>query len=468
MAADAGPGGRTGPAGDGAGDDDAADGAADDLWVAPAALGPVRARVSVPGSKSLTNRALVLASLAEGPTAIRAPLRSRDTDLMAGGLRRLGVGVVDEADGGWTVTPAPLTGEVSVDVGNAGTVLRFLPPVACLADGPVRFDGDPRVRERPLGPLVEALRHLGADIEAGERGGVPLVVHGFGGLPGGEVSLDASSSSQLVSGLLLAAPRFERGVVVRHEGPALPSLPHIAMTVAALRAAGVEVDDAEPDVWRVEPGAIAGGEVVVEPDLSNAAPFLAAALVTGGEVGVADWPPSTTQPGDRLRDLLGAMGAAVSSTDGGTLVVAGPVDGAAGLRGLDVDLHDCGELAPVLAALAALAPEPSSFRGIAHLRAHETDRLAALVLELGRLGLRAFETGDGLLFTPVPAVDRRPGVVQTYDDHRLATAAAVLGLVVPGVRVRNMATTAKTMPDFVERWTDMLSGGGGHAKMVGR
>ena len=435
-----------------------------DPWPAPVADGPVAATVSVPGSKSLTNRALILAALADGPSVVTQPLRSRDTELMAAGLRRLGVQVRDLGDRGWEVTPGPMTGETAIDVGNAGTVMRFLPPVACLSDGPVRFDGDARSRERPVRPEVEALRRLGADVEASDRGGMPIIVHGYGGLPGGEVELDASGSSQFVSALLLAAPRFKDGVVVRHVGPPVPSLPHIAMTVACLRSAGVTVDDSTPDTWRVEPGPVRGQDVTVEPDLSNAAAFLAAAMVTGGAITVTGWPAGTTQPGARLPELFTAMGASAAQ-DADRLTITGPEGGIGGLRGVDVDLHDCGELAPVLAAVAALAPEASAFSGIAHLRAHETDRLGALVLELARVGLRALDTRDGLIFTPVGASARRAADLQTYDDHRLATAAAVLGLVIPGVRVRDIATTAKTFPDFADRWLDMLDQGRRHAKM---
>lgn len=435
-----------------------------DPWPAPFCGGPVQAAVSLPGSKSLTNRALILAALADGPSVVRRPLRARDTDLMAAGLRSLGVGMEQAAEGDWAVRPGSLTGECTVDVGNAGTVMRFLPPVACLADGPVRFDGDPRSRERPLGPMVDALRALGADIEAGDRGGLPVTVHGSGGLPGGEVVLDASASSQFVSALLLAAPRFAHGVVVRHIGPPVPSVPHIAMTVAVLRAAGVEVDDSEPDVWRVAPGPVRAHDVVVEPDLSNAAPFLAAALVTGGSVTVGGWPALTHQPGDRLRDLFEAMGGTVSLV-GGQLTVTGPAGATAGLRGVDVDLHDVGELTPVLAAVAALGPEPSSFSGIAHLRAHETDRLAALVLELARVGLKVLETADGLVFTPVEQAAWRPATVRTYDDHRMVAAAAVLGLVIAGTRIQDVATVAKTLPDFPERWLAMIGHQAADARM---
>jgi 3-phosphoshikimate 1-carboxyvinyltransferase len=415
-------------------------------WPAPTAAGPVRATVTLPGSKSMTARALVLAALADAPSRVLRPLRARDTDLMAAALRALGVGV-DEGDGGWQVTPAPMAGPAEVDVGLAGTVMRFLPPVAALATGPSRFDGDPRARQRPLGALLDALGQLGVELDH-TSGGLPLVVHGRGRVPGGVATVDASASSQFVSAVLLAAARFDKGAELRHAGPPLPSLPHVAMTVEMVRLAGVDVDDTVPDLWRVTPVVPRARDVTVEPDLSNAAPFLAAALVTGGEVRVPGWPARTTQAGDALRDLLAAMGASVS-LDGHGLTVRG----GGRVDGLDADLHDVGELAPVLAAVAALARTPSHLRGLAHLRGHETDRLAALARELNRLGGDVTETDDGLLVRPRPLSG---GVVATYDDHRIATAAAVLGLVVPGVRVENVATTGKTMPGFVDMWTRML------------
>lgn len=417
-------------------------------WAAPTATAPIRATVDLPGSKSMTARALVLAALADGPSRIVRPLRARDTDLMAAGLRALGVGI-DERGDDWHVVPGPLTGPAEVDVGLAGTVMRFLPPVAALASGPVRFDGDPRARERPLGPLLDGLRQLGVEIEHPETGGaLPLLVQGRGRVTGGTATVDASASSQFVSAVVLSAARFDKGAELRHAGPPLPSLPHVAMTVDMVRQAGVDVDDSVADLWRVLPTVPRARDVVVEPDLSNAAPFLAAALLTGGEIHVPGWPTRTTQPGDALRDLLTAMGASVSLDQRGlTLRGGGPV------LGLDADLHDVGELTPVLAAVAALARTPSRLRGLAHLRGHETDRLAALSCELNRLGGDVTETDDGLLIRPRPLTG---GVFATYHDHRMATAAAVLGLVVDGLRVENVATTGKTMPGFVDMWTQML------------
>ncbi|WP_240003174.1 3-phosphoshikimate 1-carboxyvinyltransferase [Streptomyces cinnamoneus] len=370
-----------------------------DLWPAPVATAAVDATVTVPGSKSVTNRGLVLAALAAEPGWLRRPLRSRDTVLMADALRAMGVGIEEGVgpDGtgeAWRVIPARLHGPASVDVGNAGTVMRFLPPVATLADGPVRFDGDPRSYERPLHGVIDSLRALGARIEDNDRGALPLTVHGAGALDGGPVEIDASSSSQFVSALLLSGPRFNQGVEVRHVGAALPSLPHIRMTVDMLRMAGAQVDTpesgGEPDVWRVSPSALLGRDLVVEPDLSNAAPFLAAALVTGGRVTIPDWPEHTTQPGDALRGIFTDMGGACELTDAGLTFT-----GTGRVTGIDADLHEVGELTPVIAAVAALADSESVLRGIAHLRLHETDRLAALAKEINELGGDVTETEDG-------------------------------------------------------------------------
>jgi 3-phosphoshikimate 1-carboxyvinyltransferase len=417
------------------------------LWPAPMASGPVDATVELPGSKSITNRALPLAALAAADSTLRGALRSRDTDLMSAGLRQLGVRI-DDSSADWLVSPAALRGPAAIDCGLAGTVMRFLVATAALADGAVRFDGDRRARERPLLPLLGALRQLGVRIDDGGRGALPLTVDGDGRLLGGECTLDSSASSQFVSALLLAAPRADAEVVVRHVGPTLPSLPHIAMTVAMLRDRGVTVDDSVADTWRVQPGPIAGGTIVVEPDLSNAAPFLAAALVTAGVVRVPGWPPHTTQPGDRLRSLLTTMGADVIHDNAGLTVRGGAV-----IHGIDADLRDNTELVPTLVALAALADGPSALRGIGHMRGHETDRLAALAREINGLGGCVAEDDDGLVVDPKPL---HGGVFGTYDDHRLATSAALLGLVVPGIMVENIATTAKTMPTFVALWDSLL------------
>ena len=421
-----------------------------DLWTAPLAGGPLDALVDVPGSKSLTNRYLVLAALADAPGRLRGALRSRDTLLMRDALVGLGARI-DEDGADWVVTPGAVQGSASVQCGLAGTVMRFLPAVAALADGPVRFDGDDSALARPMGPVLTALRTLGVRVEEhGEPGHLPFTVHGRGSVRGGQVDVDASASSQFVSGLLLAAARFEQGLTLRHTGRTLPSLPHIEMTVALLREAGVEVDDSRPMIWRVLPGPIAGRDVRVEPDLSNAAPFLCAALVAGGTVRVPGWPTSTTQPGSLLPGILERMGA-TTRLDGDVLSVTGT----GVIRGVDLDLHAAGEIAPTIAALAVLADSPTRLRGIAHLRGHETDRLAALAAEITRLGGQAEQTSDGLVITPRPLTG---GTWHTYEDHRMATAGALVGLRVPGVDVEDVATTAKTIPDFVGLWGGMLAG----------
>ncbi len=417
-------------------------------WAAPTALAPLHAVVALPGSKSGTNRALVLAALSPGRSVLRRPLRSRDTTLMVAALSTLGVSVVDDGPD-WVVEGS---GEARhavtdrVDVGNAGTVARFLPAVAGLGHGAVRFDGDPRVRERPLGPLLAALRELGADLD-GVRS-LPVTVTGHGGIRGGAVTVDATESSQLISGLLLAAPRFAEGLTVRHAGGRLPSAPHVAMTVQALRDAGATVTQGDL-TWRVEPGPLQPRDATVEPDLSTAAAYLAAPLVVGGSVTVTGWPRETVQPGAVLPDLLAAMGAVVSRTDTDVTVSAG-----SGLRGIVADLGDAPELTMVLTALAALADSPSRFTGVAHIRLQETDRLAALATELNRIGGDVRELPDGLEVNPRPLTS---GVLRSYDDHRIAMAWAVLGLGVAGIEVEDIATTGKTVPDFAGSWHRMLA-----------
>ncbi|RFA13968.1 3-phosphoshikimate 1-carboxyvinyltransferase [Subtercola boreus] len=430
-------------------------------WAAPRARGPLAATVALPGSKSLTNRELVLAALADGPSRLAAPLRSRDTQLMADALRSLGVTIVDEppAPGpaagrfgpDWLVTPAAeLLGSTTVDCGLAGTVMRFLPPVAALALGPVVFDGDEGARRRPMATTISSLRALGVDINADGRQNLPFTVYGSGAVDGGEITIDASSSSQFVSGLLLAAARFTKGLTLRHEGERLPSLPHIEMTIAALDARGVTVTSPEPGVWQVEPGAIAAHDVAIEPDLSNAAPFLAAALVTGGSVTFAGWPESTTQVGAHLADLLPLFGATVTRDGDRLTVTGGP-----GIHGVELDLSAGGELAPAIVAIAALADSPSTITGIGHIRHHETDRLAALAAEINALGGSVTELDDGLRVDPRPLSG---GVWHTYDDHRMAHAGAIIGLAVDGVVVENIATTAKTLPEFAALWEALVFG----------
>ena len=418
---------------------------------------PVEAFVVIPGSKSVTNRALILAAQADSPSILRRPLVSRDSELMVAGLRALGVGIeeknvttngVEELQ--WIITPAPLRGGVKIDVGNAGTVMRFLPPLAALATGDVAFDGDPRSYERPLGPVIKALEELGISIEHDGRYSLPLKLHGTGKIPGGALTIDASASSQFLSALLLVAPSFENGIVATHKGGQLPSMPHIEMTVDMLRSFGADVEvDTAAQSWSVKPGKLHGQELVIEPDLSNAAPFLSLAMVCGGSVTIADWPKTTTQPGDQLRSIFTQMGAKVSMDERGLTL-----SGTGVIHGIDIDLHDVGELTPSIAAVAALADSPSHLRGIAHLRLHETDRLAALTREINSLGGDVVEEESALHITPAPL---HGGVFHTYHDHRLATAGAVIGLAVPGIEVENIATTRKTLPDFPGLWSSLLA-----------
>lgn len=424
-------------------------------WAAPVATAPLDAHLVIPGSKSLTNRELVLSALAERPSMLHTPLRARDTALMVDALRALGTGVEDGPDGSWIVTPGMLAGGVDLHAGLAGTVMRFIPPVAALAEGAVTLDGDEHARRRPMHTTISSLRALGVEVDDGGRDALPFTIRGTGVVAGGELTIDASASSQFVSGLLLSAPRFTRGLVLRHEGEHLPSLPHIEMTLDTLRARGVTVSNPEPAVWVVEPGPILGRGLAIEPDLSNAGPFLAAALLAGGRSTIAGWPQATTQVGDLFRTLLPRFGATVSLSSDGEL----QVDGGAGYRGgarwpgVDLDLSEGGELAPTFAALAALGTTASRLTGIGHLRGHETDRLAALAAELNGLGGRVTELPDGLAFEPA---ELHGGAWKAYADHRMATTGALLGLVVPGVVVDDIATTSKTLPDFPGMWGQLL------------
>jgi 3-phosphoshikimate 1-carboxyvinyltransferase len=418
----------------------------DELWPAPLARVPVDARVDLPGSKSLTNRALVLAALSDGPSVVRRALRSRDTELMAAALSTLG-STVDTAGDHWRVAPGPLHGG-TIDCGLAGTVMRFVPALAALATGEVTFDGDPHARTRPMAGVLDALRDLGVAVDDGGRGTLPFTVAGQGRVRGGEVTIDASASSQFVSALLLAGASYAEGLTVRHVGPPVPSLPHIEMTIASLREHGVQVTTGT-DTWAVAPTPIRATDVTIDPDLSSAAPFLMLALTSRGIVRVPGWPRSTTQAGDSLRDLLGRMGAQVTLDDDGLTVRGGER-----ILGLDADLHDVGELAPAIAALCAVATTPSRLRGIAHIRGHETDRLAALSTELRGLGANVIEHDDGLAFEPAPL---HGGVFHTYADHRMAHAGVVVGSAVEGVLVEDVATTAKTFPGFADVWSGLVS-----------
>lgn len=414
----------------------------------------MHATVTVPGSKSQTNRALVLAALAvpQGSSTISGALRSRDTDLMIGALQALGITIEpshsDDTELTVSGSLAPQPG-LRIDCGLAGTVLRFVPPVAALGEAKVTFDGDDQARSRPIAPLLDGLRELGVSVEGDS---LPFAVCGREAVRGGTVEIDASASSQFVSGLLLSGATFTEGLTILHTGERVPSAPHVAMTVSMLRDAGVGVDDSQPNRWQVTPGPISARHWIVEPDLSNAVPFLAAAVVSGGTVRITGWPPVSIQPAEAILSILKRLDSVVHQSDSNL-----EVRGAACYGGIDVDLHDVGELAPSVAALAALASpgSVSRLRGIAHLRGHETDRLAALRTELNRLGGQCEESPDGLVITAQPL---NAGVWRSYADHRMATAGAIVGLRVPGVEVEDIGTTAKTLPDFPQLWAGMLAG----------
>ncbi|MDL9980381.1 3-phosphoshikimate 1-carboxyvinyltransferase [Microbacterium sp. ASV49] len=427
---------------------------APETWAAPVAAGQLRATVTVPGSKSLTNRELVLAAIADAPSRLTAPLHSDDSARMVGALRALGVGIrATEGRGPFgddlIVTPRwPLQDGATIDCGQAGTVMRFVAPLLGFARGEVTLTAHESALHRPMGTMIKALRDIGVDIDDGGHWALPFAVRGHGHVRGGEVVIDASASSQFVSGLLLAASRFDVGLHLIHQGDRLPSIPHIDMTVETLAHRGVHVERPAPGEWVVPAGSIRGKDVSIEPDLSNAAPFLAAAMIAGGSVSVTGWPLHSTQPGALLPEILGLMGARAARRSGTLTVTAGE-----GIAGVDLDLSAVGELTPTIVALAAFADGPSNLHGIGHLRGHETDRLAALVANLQAVGGEAHETDDGLRIIPRPM---HGGLWRAFHDHRMATTGALIGLGVSGVEVDDIGTTAKTMPEFPELWADML------------
>jgi len=414
---------------------------------------PVNAKITIPGSKSATNRALILAAIAKTPSRLRKPLSSRDADLMVKGLQSLGCKIDEiktEQGFDYQITPHKLSGPTQIDVGNAGTVMRFLPPIASLATGLVHFDGDARSHERPLEPVIKALEQLGASIEHRNKYRLPLTINGSGEIKGGEVEVDASASSQFISALMLLGPATKNGLTIKNIGKTLPSMPHIEMTIQMLRQFGATVEVNE-NSWKVISGDLLGQDLTIEPDLSNAAPFMAAAMICGGSVEILDWPKSTSQPGDQLRDIYAKMGAKIERSHEGL-----KISGSGTISGIDIDLHDVGELTPSIAAVAALASSPSTLRGIAHLRLHETDRLAALASEINNLGGDVTEGPGELLIKPSKLVASQ--IFKSYEDHRMATAGAIMGLAVKDLIVENIETTKKTLPDFPGMWQEMLNG----------
>lgn len=427
-------------------------------WAAPTADAPVHATVSVPGSKSLTNRKLVLAALADSPSTLSAPLHSDDSARMIQALRALGVSIEEVPGEGafgpdlFVTPPAAFAGDVTIDCGQAGTVMRFIAPLAGLATGDVTITAHSSALHRPMGEMIKALREVGADIDDGGSWALPFIVRGRGQIRGGEVTIDASGSSQFVSGLLLAAPRFDVGLHLIHSGERLPSLPHIEMTVETLARRGIQVERPSANEWVVPAGTPRGRDAMIEPDLSNAAPFLAAALLTGGSVTVPDWPATSTQPGALLPEILSLLGARTGRR-GGALTVTGTGT----VAGVDLDLSAASELAPTLFAVAAFADAPTTLHGIGHIRGHETDRIAALTSNLRALGGDAQELPDGIRICPAPL---HGGLWRAHHDHRIATAGALIGLRVAGVSVDDITTTAKTMPAYPTLWQQMLQPSG--------
>jgi 3-phosphoshikimate 1-carboxyvinyltransferase len=404
----------------------------------------------------------VLAALSDGPGVISGVLRSRDSELMIAGLAALGVGIEDLDFDTVRVTP-PTAGFTpapqGIDVGLAGTVMRFLPPVAALAPGTTSFFGDERASQRPLAPLLDALAQLGVSIDS-PTGSVPFSLTPPTAALGSQACIDSSASSQFISGMLLTASRFPAGLDLRHEGASVPSLPHIEMTVAMAERHGALIHTPEPNRWVVEPRQLAAVDERVEPDLTNAAAFLIAAVITDGAVRMY-WPSVTTQPGDEILGILSRFGAHVQR-DLATATVT--VTGSGMLHGDTLDLSAASELTPVVAGLAAFAKGQTRITGVGHIRGHETDRITAIVSTLRAVGVPAEETDDGLVIG-VP-VDSYPALMSqlhaadlpTFADHRIAHLAALLGLRIPGVRLIDVATTAKTMPDFPQRWAAMVAG----------
>ena len=418
-------------------------------WTAPSVQRPIHSTVSIPGSKSATNRAFVLAALGDSVSKISKPLLARDTELMLQALEKLGCQITRDKD---LIEISPMKQvhqDLTIDVGLAGTVMRFVPALAALSAGVAHFDGDERARNRPMKTLINALKNLGISVDDQSTGSLPFSIASDGLVQGGEITIDASESSQFVSALLLAAPRFKNGLTIKHVGKNLPSLPHIEMTIDMLKQVGVEVITLDKNSWKVLPSKIQSKNWVIEPDLSNAGPFLAAAMVTKGEVTIPDWPRHTTQAGNAWIEILTKMGANISLNEKGlTVKIANEI------KGIDFDLSDVGELTPVLVSIALFANSTSTLSGIAHLRGHETDRLAALVENIKSIGGDAEETSDGLIIRPTKL---KAGMWKAFDDHRMATAGAVIGLVISGIDVDDIKTTSKTLPDFEKMWAHLVS-----------
>lgn len=444
-------------------------------WRCPTPSEPIDATVSLPGSKSLSARALLAAALADAPSQIEGLLESRDTALMRAALETLGArftwhgGLLQVTPLVADQTPAGLPPDNStpvIDCGMAGTVMRFVPPLALALGVSLTFTGDQAALARPMEPLTDALEALGARFEwHGQRGRLPFTIHGAGLNPQEhlQVQVDGSKSSQFVSALLYLGAALQLGraqsLTVSAKQP-LVSVPHLQMSVASLRQCGVQVQ--APEDYRAEQlswcvsGRPRGGRSVIEPDLSNAGPFIAAPLVSaaGGQVRILHWPTHTTQVGANWVEILKLFGAQVQLDQGTLLSSSGA------LRGIERDASAEGELVPTMAALALVAAsqgQPSKIWGIGHLRGHETDRLAAIAAQARKLGGNVDEGQDYLVFHPCTL---HPAHLEAYADHRMATFAAIMGLNLPGISLDDVDATAKTMPTFTQLWDAMLKSAG--------
>ncbi len=418
--------------------------------------GPVDATVLLPGSKSITNRALVCAGLAAGPTTLRNWLDADDTQAMIGALRAMGVEIEDRADGLHIRSEGLAPTVVAIDARQSGTTSRFLLPVLALDSTPRRLDGDEQLRVRPMGEAFAALRALGARIdEEGVPGYLPAVVEGP--LAGGEVELAGDVSSQFLSGLLLAAPQMPSGLQVT-VSTSLISRPYVDMTVAVMHAFGASVRVLDGTTWIVDPARYRGVDFEIEPDASAASYAWAAAVVTGGSVTVPGLHRGSLQGDVAFAGVLEQMGARVRYDDDAITVAAGST-----LRGIDVDLSQLSDTVPTLAVVAAFAEGPTTIRNIGFIRNKETDRIAAPVAELRRCGVEARSTDDGLVIDPRPV---QPAVVQTYGDHRMAMAFALFGLCVPGIEIADPGCVAKTFPGYWDLLDELRSGSGPRARTV--
>ena len=418
-------------------------------WRSIKATGPITGQIRVPGSKSISNRALLLAALSDGSSQISGVLLARDTQLMIAALKQLGC-QIDISENTVRVEPNKLIGGGKINVGLAGTVMRFVPIVAALANGDTFFEGDEQAAARPMKTTIDSLRQLGVIVEDQGRNTLPFTVHGVGKVTGGEVQIDASVSSQFLSALLLAGARFQDGVTVINTAETVPSMPHIEMTISMLRQHGIYVTQSN-NSWKINPGNIKAIDRIIEPDLSNATVFLAAAMLTGGRVTILDWPKQSDQPSKEIIAVFEKLGAQIEFTDSGLTLQAPKV-----IKPINHDLSAVGEIAPTITAIAAAAAGVSTLTGIGHLRGHETDRLAALVNELGKIGITAQELSDGLEIYGGTMHDAT-SIMNSYQDHRMATFAAIVGLKV-NLDLDDIATTSKTIPDFTNMWEKFVIG----------